>query len=71
MTELNTEHRDIGSKKGFLAPKVALTSYTNNSTITNPAEGLLVYNLGTNTTLPIKVIFFGMVVSGEPLVVAH
>lgn len=54
MIELNTEHRDIGSKKGFLAPKVALTSYTDNSTITNPAEGLLVYNLGTNTNFTYK-----------------
>lgn len=37
-----------GSKKGFLGPKVALTSNTDQTTIPSPAVGLLVYNLGTH-----------------------
>ncbi|MCA6067190.1 hypothetical protein JI747_008375 [Chryseobacterium sp. RG1] len=42
--ELNVAN---GSKKGFLGPKVALTSNTDITTIASPATGLLVYNLGT------------------------
>ncbi len=34
-------------KQGFLPPRVTLTSATDNTTITNPAEGLLVYNKGS------------------------
>jgi hypothetical protein len=45
--ELNVEN---GSKKGFLGPRVALTSYTDAATILSPASGLLVYNLGTEAT---------------------
>ena len=37
--------------KGFLPPRVTLTSSSDNSTIPNPATGLLVYNTGTNTGL--------------------
>lgn len=36
-----------GAKKGFLGPKVALKSATDQTTISLPAVGLLVYNLGT------------------------
>ena len=35
------------SNKGFLPPRVTLTSATDASTIASPAEGLLVYNLGS------------------------
>ncbi|APD06564.1 hypothetical protein UJ101_01035 [Flavobacteriaceae bacterium UJ101] len=34
-------------KKGFLGPRVALSSNTDQTTIPSPATGLLVYNLGT------------------------
>lgn len=36
------------TNKGFLPPRVTLTSTTDVSTIVNPAEGLLIYNLGSN-----------------------
>jgi hypothetical protein len=39
------------TNKGFLPPRVTLTSTTDNSTITNPATGLLVYNTGINNGL--------------------
>lgn len=39
------------SNKGFLPPRVTLTSQTDNTTIANPATGLLVYNTGTNPNL--------------------
>jgi hypothetical protein len=35
------------SNKGFLPPRVTLTSVSDASTIASPAEGLLVYNLGS------------------------
>ena len=35
------------TNKGFLPPRVTLTSVTDATTIPNPAEGLLVYNLGS------------------------
>jgi hypothetical protein len=35
------------TNKGFLPPRVTLTSTSDASTITSPAEGLLVYNLGS------------------------
>lgn len=35
------------TNKGFLPPRVTLTSATDATTITSPAEGLLVYNLGS------------------------
>ena len=35
------------TNKGFLPPRVTLTSATDNTTIASPAEGLLVYNLGS------------------------
>ncbi len=37
--------------KGFLPPRVTLTSSSDNSTIPNPATGLLVYNTGNNAGL--------------------
>ena len=35
------------TNKGFLPPRVTLTSATDATTIASPAEGLLVYNLGS------------------------
>lgn len=37
----------FSTNKGFLPPRVTLTSTTDASTIASPAEGLLVYNLGS------------------------
>jgi hypothetical protein len=48
--ELNVSQLSTGNKKGFLAPRVALTAYNDASTIPSPATGLLVYNLGTQST---------------------
>jgi hypothetical protein len=43
---------DISStNKGFLPPRITLTSLTDNTTIPNPATGLLVYNTGNNVGL--------------------
>ncbi len=42
--ELKTAAKD----KGFLGPKVSLKSSTDQTTVPNPAEGLLVYNTGTD-----------------------
>ena len=39
------------TNKGFLPPRVTLTSQTDNTTISNPATGLLVYNTGNNPNL--------------------
>ena len=39
------------SNKGFLPPRVTLTSVTDNTTIPNPATGLFVYNTGNNNGL--------------------
>lgn len=39
------------TNKGFLPPRVTLTSATDASTIASPAEGLLVYNTGSNPNL--------------------
>lgn len=39
------------TNKGFLPPRVTLTSGTDNTTISNPATGLLVYNTGNNAGL--------------------
>lgn len=46
--ELNVDGLNSGDKKGFLGPKVSLTSNSDTLTILNPAKGLLVYNLGDN-----------------------
>ncbi len=39
------------TNKGFLPPRITLTSTTDVTTITSPAEGLLVYNTGNNAGL--------------------
>jgi hypothetical protein len=39
------------TNKGLLPPRVTLTGYMDNSTISNPATGLLVYNTGSNANL--------------------
>lgn len=39
------------NNKGFLPPRVTLTSGTDNTTIPSPATGLLVYNTGNNAGL--------------------
>ena len=39
------------TNKGFLPPRVTLTSVSDNATIASPATGLLVYNTGTNVGL--------------------
>ena len=39
------------TNKGFLPPRVTLTSVTDNTTISNPATGLLIYNTGNNVGL--------------------
>ena len=38
--------------KGFLPPRISLTSATDNSTILTPATGLLIYNTATAGTIP-------------------
>ena len=38
--------------KGFLPPRISLTSATDNSTILTPATGLLIYNTTTAGTIP-------------------
>ncbi len=50
MLELNVSQLASGKQKGFLGPRVALTAYNDSSTISNPATGLLVYNMGTQST---------------------
>ncbi|MDO3426195.1 hypothetical protein QWT87_14935 [Chryseobacterium sp. APV1] len=47
LLDVNADGLASGSKKGFLGPKAALTSQTDQITIPSPATGLLVYNLGT------------------------
>jgi hypothetical protein len=43
---------DVSStNKGFLPPRITLTSETDNTTIPSPATGLLVYNTGNNAGL--------------------
>jgi hypothetical protein len=41
----------FATNKGFLPPRVTLTGATDVSTISSPAEGLLVYNTGSNPNL--------------------
>ncbi|WP_139785341.1 hypothetical protein [Chryseobacterium phocaeense] len=45
--DVNVDGLPSGTKKGFLGPKAALSSQTDQVTIPSPATGLLVYNLGT------------------------
>jgi hypothetical protein len=44
------------SNKGFLAPRIALTSATDVTTIATPATGLMIYNTATAGTSPNDVI---------------
>ena len=44
--DVNADGASIGNKKGFLGPKISLESNTDQTTISNPAIGLLIYNLG-------------------------
>jgi hypothetical protein len=44
------------SNKGFLAPRIALTSATDVTTIATPATGLMIYNTATAGTSPNNVI---------------
>ncbi len=44
------------SNKGFLPPRIALTALNDNSTISSPATGLLIYNTATAGTAPNNVI---------------
>jgi hypothetical protein len=46
------------TNKGFLPPRVTLTSTTDVSTISSPATGLLVYNTGNNVGLPAGYYFW-------------
>lgn len=45
--DVNADGLSSGNKKGFLGPKAALSSETDQVTIPSPATGLLVYNSGT------------------------
>ncbi len=45
--DANADGLSSGNKKGFLGPKAALSSETDQITIPSPATGLLVYNSGT------------------------
>lgn len=52
------------TNKGFLPPRLTLTSATDATTIVSPAEGLLVYNLGS---IGLQAgYYFGMEPIGQP-----
>ena len=44
------------TNKGFLPPRVTLTGTNDQSTIANPATGLVIYNTATSGTTPNNVI---------------
>jgi hypothetical protein len=44
--EINVDNLPSNNKKGFLVPRISLSSNKDITTIPSPAEGLLVYNLG-------------------------
>jgi len=52
MFEINVDNLNSDNKKGFLGPRVSLTSFTDDKTVPNPTKGLLVYNTGENTNFP-------------------
>ena len=54
--EINTSDLAVGSKKGFLPPRVALLSNTDVATIPSPATGLFVYNTAHAGTFPNNVL---------------
>lgn len=50
---------DISStNKGVLLPRVSLTSANDSSTITNPAEGLIVWNTNASSNLPTGITYY-------------
>lgn len=53
--ELNTNDLPVGSKKGFLGPRVALAGNVDKTTIPNPAVGLLIYNTADAGAYPANV----------------
>lgn len=56
-TPANSAALDISSNnKGFLPPRIALTGTNDNSTISSPTNGLLVYNTATSGTSPNNVV---------------
>jgi hypothetical protein len=46
------------TNKGFMPPRVALTSKTDNTTIAAPATGLVVFNTGTGGFTPAGLVFW-------------
>ncbi|WP_449387087.1 hypothetical protein [Chryseobacterium lineare] len=54
------------TNKGLLIPRVALTSTTDQTTISNPATGLMIYNTATAGTAPYDVTPNLMVNNGTP-----
>lgn len=46
----------FATNKGFLPPRIALTSATDASTIASPVAGLLIYNSATAGTAPYNVV---------------
>ena len=59
---------DLSStNKGFLPPRVTLTSITDITTIANPATALLVYNTGNNVNISAQDIIIGMAQTGQGL----
>lgn len=46
------------TNKGFMPPRVALTSKTDNTTIAAPATGLVVFNTGTGGFSPAGLVFW-------------
>ncbi|PQA91466.1 hypothetical protein B0A69_16755 [Chryseobacterium shigense] len=56
--DINVDGLAVGSKKGMLGPKAALTSYVDQATIPSPAAGLLVYNLGTGGLVYVGYVFW-------------
>ncbi|MFC3158535.1 C-type lectin domain-containing protein [Chryseobacterium arachidis] len=51
MPDLSAQFDMSNAPKGFLAPRVALTGTTDTTTIGSPKEGLLVYNITSNSSL--------------------
>ena len=55
--DINSQDRkNTNAKHGLLIPRVQLQSSIDQSTITSPAKGLLVYNLGDAGTYPNNVV---------------
>ncbi len=56
--DVNVDELPSTGKKGFLGPKVALTSNTDVVTIPDPAVGLVVYNTGTDPSFTMEGYMF-------------